>query len=197
MVEYLDELSKHHRVVRFDVNMGPRHFATSPHILELLPEYFVLTDSDLVFNKNLPNTFIEDMKKVIDCCGVSKAGFALNMDETVHEFFNKDYVRSHEREFWNNQVPQTELSIPDKVYRAPIDTTFCLFKKSIYAQELNDANGSIIHTSAVRIADRFACEHMGWWLKQPVSDDELEYYKMTHNGWCSTLVDKIKLGYEK
>ena len=65
MMDYLDNLSKSQRVVRFTENLGPRYVAESAEMIDLLPEYFIITDPDLVLNARLPDGFIDKMKDVI------------------------------------------------------------------------------------------------------------------------------------
>lgn len=195
MMEYLDALSKTQRVVRFTENLGPRIFAESIDFLNILPEYFVITDPDLILNEQLPTDFIHKMKDVVNAYNVAKTGFALDISDKSDKFFNKDQVHSWESKYWLNKVSSLPNCIPDTMYIAPIDTTFCLFKKSKYIDELRSNGRGIISTSSLRIAGRFTCEHTGWWLKQPVPHYEMEYYKKTQ-AWSSTCDERKKLGYD-
>ena len=195
MMEYLDALSKTQRVVRFTENLGPRIFAESLDFLNILPEYFVITDPDLILNDSLPVGFINNMKDVINDHNVAKAGFALDIHDNDDKFFNKDQVHSWESRYWTDKVPSVPNCISDDMYRAPIDTTFCLFKKSKYIQELQSIGYGITATSSIRIAGRFACQHMGWWLKQPVPYYEMDYYKKSQL-WSNTCDERKKLGYD-
>ena len=212
MLEYLDALSKTQRVVRFSENLGPRIFAESLDFLDILPEYFVITDPDLILNDQLPAGFIDKMKDVISAHNVAKAGLALDIHDKCDKFFNKDQVHVWESKYWIHKVPSLPGCIPDTTYIAPIDTTFCLFKKSKYVDELR-SRGCPLHphlhklpnairnpapsllASALRIAGRFTCEHMGWWLNQPVPHHEMEYYKKSQV-WSSTCNERKKLGYD-
>jgi|LauGreDrversion4_2_1035121.scaffolds.fasta_scaffold260061_2 hypothetical protein len=194
MVEYLDKLSTTQRVVRFSENLGPRCFAELPQMLAILPEYFIISDPDLVLNPNLPPDFIDKMKDVINAHNVSKAGFALDIYDTCHKFFNTAQVHKWEGKNWEIKVPQLSNCVLDDIYRAPLDTTFCLFKKSIYFREFFSIGFGITATSSLRIAGRFTCEHMGWWENQPVPKDEMDHYKNTQR-WSSTCDEKTKLGY--
>lgn len=192
MIDYLNELSKTERVVRFDQNLGPRILAERQEFLSVLPEYFIITDPDLIFNEKLPKKFISKMKRIIDTYGVSKAGFAIDIEETKDKFFNAHQVSIWEGAYWNNQIKAYEEV--DYVYAAPIDTTFCLYKKSRFIEELKTNRTGITSTSAVRIGGRFTCEHMGWWKDQPVSEEEMNFYNETQK-WASTYNEKKRLGY--
>jgi hypothetical protein len=191
MIQYLDALSKSQRVVRFNENLGPRIFAESLDFLDILPEYFVITDPDLILNDQLPGDFIHNMKDVINAYNVAKVGLALDIYDKCDKFFNKDQVQVWESKYWLNKVPALPNCISDPIYIAPIDTTFCLFKKSKYVEELLSNGHGITATSALRIAGRFTCEHTGWWLNQPVPHYEMEYYKNTQT-WSSTCNERKK-----
>jgi hypothetical protein len=192
MIEYLEELSKTHRVVRFDENLGPRVFAESKEFLSIMPEYFILTDPDLVFNKDLPTRFLEKMRRILDMYGVSKVGFAIDIEQTKDKFFDAQQVKKWEGSYWEKVV---EL-YPEKdpLYSAPIDTTFCMYKKQNVINELKANPMGITSTSALRIGGRFTCEHMGWWKEQPLTKEEEQYYNNTQM-WASTYNEKKRLGF--
>ena len=193
MVEFLDELSSNgRRVARFENNLGPRALAERPEFLSILPEYFIVTDPDLIFNENLPKNFINKMKRIIDTYNVSKAGFAIDIHETKDKFFNSHQVYIWEGTYWDNQIKLYDER--DPVYAAPIDTTFCLHKKSSIVNEMKRSRNGITSTSGIRIAGRFTCQHMGWWKDQPLTDEEHEYYNK-HQAWASTYNEKVRLGY--
>ena len=192
MTEYLNEISKNERVVRLDQNLGPRVFAERQEFLSVLPEYFVITDPDLIFNENLPKNFITKMKRILDTYNVAKAGFAIDIEETKDKFFNAGQVRIWEGHYWSNHInlyPER-----DDIFFAPIDTTFCLYKKSALVQELKKVNHEITLVPSVRIAGRFTCQHMGWWREQPIPQEEMDFYNQTQL-WASTQNEKKRLGY--
>lgn len=192
MIEYLEELSKTHRVVRFEDNLGPRVFAETKEFLSIMPEYFIISDPDLVFNKELPNRFLDKMKRILDMYGVSKVGFAIDIQETKDKFFDAHQVARWEGSYWERTVEMYPEK--DPLYPAPIDTTFCMYKKQSVINELRLNPMGITSTSALRIGGRFTCEHMGWWKEQPLTKEEEEYYNTTQV-WASTYNEKKKLGF--
>jgi len=183
MVEYLDELSKTERVVRFDENLGPRIFLEKKAFLSILPEYFIITDPDLVFNPLLPKEFLSKMIRILEIYNVSKVGFAIDIDETKHKFFKGSNVDIWEGNYWINQI--NIYPEKDPLYIAPIDTTFCLYKKDLFIKELIESGNGITSTTSIRIAGRFTCEHMGWWEDQILSKEEIEFYRKTQK-WSAT-----------
>ena len=195
MIDLLDELSSTYHVVLWGKNMGPRIYTEDKDICSRMPKYFVVTDPDLLFNKKMPASAINKMRRIVDMYGISKAGLAIEIDdpEERDRFFNARQVDLWERNYWTRQV--TKLPEVDDLYAAPVDTTFCLYNRDQFLSEIDDVAGKMTcNTSAIRIAGRFTCRHMGWWAEQPLTKDEHEFYKQTHT-WSSTENEKKKLGY--
>lgn len=183
MIDYLNYLSNTERVVMFEENFGPRVFTERPEFLSIMPEYFIITDPDLIFNENLPKNFLYKMKRVLDTYGVSKVGFAIDIEQTKDKFFNSSKVKMWEGPYW--QKPISIYEEKDQLYSAPIDTTFCLHNKEKIKNEMIRDRHGIAFTSSIRIAGRFTCQHMGWWKDQPLESEELEEYSK-NNKWGST-----------
>ena len=193
MIDYLNELSETCHVVFWGENKGPRYYTENKEILLSMPEYFIVTDPDLILNEHMPKNFIDKMKRIVDMYGVSKAGCAIEImdEEERSRFFNADQVDRWESNYWTRKLEQ--YPEVDDLYAAPIDTTFCLHNRDKFAQEIDFARMTC-NTSAIRIAGRFTCRHMGWWAEQPLSEEEYTFYKKTHT-WSSTEKEKEKLGY--
>lgn len=195
MLDLLDELSNRYDVVMWGENLGPRVYTENKDICSRMPKYFIVTDPDLLFNENMPASAINKMKRIVDMYGVSKAGLAIDIDspEERERFFNPRQVDLWERNYWSKKIEQYPEK--DDLYAAPIDTTFCLYNRDQFLSEIDHVPARMTcNTSAIRIAGRFTCRHMGWWAKQPLTDEEHEFYKNTHT-WSSTENEKKKLGY--
>ena len=135
---------------------------------------------------------MQKMKRIIDTYGVSKCGFAIDIEQTKDKFFDAGQVHFWEGRYWN--IKEDRYNEVDPLYVAPIDTTFCLHKKSRIIEEMKRSRNGIPSTTALRIAGRFTCQHMGWWAKQPLEPEEERYYNSTQE-WASTYKEKVKLGY--
>lgn len=195
MLDLLDDLSNKYDVVLWGKNMGPRVYTEDKDICSKMPKYFILTDPDLLFNENMPARAIDKMKRIVDMYDVSKVGLAIdiNSPEERSRFFNAHQVDLWERNYWTRKLDRYPEK--DDLYAAPIDTTFSLYNRDKFLSEIDNVPGRMTcNTSAIRIAGRFTCRHMGWWAEQPLTDDEHEFYKNTHT-WSSTENEKKKLGY--
>ena len=192
MLEWLEELSKSCRVLHLGYNLGPRVYSEISEVLELMPDWFIVTDPDLIFNKSLPSTFIKDMQEAASYYQFPKIGFAMEIfnEEASNKFFNKQLVHGWEGRYWTNCIGNMKDGSP--IYSAPIDTTFALHNTGILNSEVARAGGTTM-VRAARIAGNYTCEHMGWWENQPMTEDEFEYYKSVQT-WASTENEKKRMG---
>jgi hypothetical protein len=196
MIDLLEELSHKYHVVRWEENHGPRIYTENKDICSRMPKYFIVTDPDLILNPDMPPNAIDKMKRIVDMYSVSKVGLAIDIDtpEERDRFFNADQVDAWERNYWSRKVEL--LPEIDDLYAAPIDTTFSLYNRDQFLAEIDNVPGNMTcNTSAIRIAGRFTCRHMGWWNKLPLEEDEYKFYKESTTHWSSTENEKKKLGY--
>jgi len=192
MIEWLEKASKDIRVLHLGSNLGPRIYTEVLEVLDLMPDWFVVTDPDLVINKNIPKTFIDDMAEVCSYYQLPKVGFAMEIfdNHAASKFFNKSLVQSWESGYWTK--PMGFMKDGSIIYSAPIDTTFSLNNSHILANEVLHVGGTAL-LRAARIAGNYTCEHMGWWKDQPMTQDEFEYYKNIQT-WASTENEKKRMG---
>ena len=66
MRSLLEDLSSDIDVILSEKNTGPRIFTEDAQILSLMPNYFVVTDPDLIHNENLPENHLVEMRKIIE-----------------------------------------------------------------------------------------------------------------------------------
>lgn len=190
MTKWLDDISQNFRVLHLGHNLGPRIYSERG-IVEYMPDYFIVTDPDLIFNKNLPKTFINDFMDVITFYDYAKIGFAMDIwGEASEKFFNANAVRFWEGRYW--ETPVAKMQDGSIIYQAPIDTTFALHNKNSLMKQLNSGQVTF-SANSLRVAGNYTCEHMGWWEKQPLTDEEYEYYKSVQT-WASTENEKRRMG---
>ena len=186
MIELLESLSSKYDVVKSDFNVGPRIFTEDLHILELMPEYYIVTDPDLIYNPNLPKNYISEMKNVISNKNLAKVGFAIEIydQDERDRFSDPERVQLWEESYWQSKIGMT--STKDPIYDAWIDTTFSLNKKSSCIYHHKFKKPTFRYPSA-RIAGAYTCQHVGWWKKEiiPQTSDEINYY-LNNELWSHT-----------
>jgi FkbM family methyltransferase len=148
-VAYLSTLP--HRIIRNE-NNGPWICSwCNAHIYERMPDQFVLTDPDLEFNKALPPDFIQRLSVLSNKYKCHKIGFALDICDS-DKMYDSVYAEDKTIAQWESQFWTTQIEDPDyTLYKATIDTTFCLVNKSY----VNDVN--------IRVADNFTAKHLPWY----------------------------------
>ena len=146
-----------------------------------LPKVFILTDPDIELNENMPLDFAEILLKLSNKYKVYKVGLALDLKDKA------DFIRcgkegnplyEYQLRYWKDRIASDY-----ELYRAPVDTTFCLIN-SKYKVEGNPT------MPAIRIAGDFTARHLPWYkeILRTMPIDELNMF-LEHNK-SSTLVRK-------
>lgn len=176
MRAWLANLDGEATLIALRENLGPHHFLKDPGVLALLPRQFCVTDPDLAFNLALPEGFLGELAALTARYRVGKAGFALDisdrhkMRDRTFRINDKDWrIWEWEEQFW--EKPIGELHGGDRVYDAPIDTTFAL-----YDQDYFDPAD---FTRAVRVAGRFTARHLPWYRDHGLPEAEATQYART------------------
>lgn len=141
-------------------------------------DYFVMTDPDILPQKNIPYNFLRFLKVLLDHYKVTKVGLSLRIDDIDLSIFRNKNVILHETQFWENEI------MPN-IYLAPIDTTFALYAKTAITRE-NFYEG-------IRVAGKFTARHGGWYVDPKNLTSEQEYYLQTAN-ISSTLKNELNEG---
>lgn len=155
-------------VIYLNENLGPRYFYQNKEIYDSLPEYFIVTDPDLEFNKDLPDNFVQDLIDISEEYKIGKVGFALSIADT--EDIRPESKKFEDR-YWNSIVGQTKYG--DNIFKADIDTTFALYNKKY----IKDTSFPGDFFKGLRVAGRFTAKHWGWYNRQPIPEVELKHYK--------------------
>jgi hypothetical protein len=181
MREFLLDPGQGVTVITQDTNRGPRSSFLDLPDYTLLPQFFCVTDPDLVLNPEMPPDFIAQLASLTERLAIGKAGLAL--DITDREAIREDgfsiagrvwKIWEWEQQFWQDQIET--LPGGDAVFRAKVDTTFALYNKRFF--DRNDIY------QAVRVAGRFTCRHLPWYRDIGLPAAELQIYrKNSANGY--------------
>lgn len=174
LLEYYKDIEKSVTIERMDKNYGHLVFWTNKEIYKKYSSgYYVVTDSDIIPNDNLPADYMECMLKVLDAHkNVIKVGFALRIDDIPDYYVYKDKVLEKEREYWKKPIG-------DNLYLTVIDTTFAL-----YPPQYQYGYGNFI--TGIRIAGNYTARHGGWYIdKENMTDEEIFYFRTANrsNSW--------------
>ena len=185
-IAYLNKVDV--RVINNVANFGPWITPTiNRQIYDLLPDKYIITDPDLKLNPNIPSNFIEILASLSDKYKTSKIGFAL--DITDHDMFypTTEYmanlsIRDWELRFWQNKIDDEGEY---EIYKADIDTTFCLMNKTNIESEID---------LQIRVAGDFTAKHIPWYIENEVYNVYDNYMSNTNTTHISTI-SRIVLPY--
>lgn len=191
MLEFLHQVAHQYTVLLSSHNPGPREFYKNKDILDWLPNYFIVTDPDLIFKEELDRKSIDYLIEITEKHQIFKVGSALALEMTEPNILDiparwcqSDLtIRLWERSFWENIFSVTNYG--DVIYKAPIDTTFALYNKKY-------DTGLFMHNN-LRVAGRYTAKHCGWMEPPPIPLEEYEFYRNAMNAKHSSS-ESIKSG---
>jgi len=177
LLEYYDRIQSQVTVHRLDTNEGHLVFWKRQDLFEkYINDYYVVTDPDIIFNRNLPKHFLNYFKVLLDHYSwATKVGTALQIDDIPNSFLPKEKVLKWENKFWVTKLMKN-------VYFADIDTTFALYRK--YYKY--DSNFFI----AIRVSGNFLAKHGGWYLDIKNLTEEQKFYMQTSDSSNSWKMDE-------
>lgn len=172
-IEYLNAVDV--KVIRNSTNDGPWiNDLKNAGVYNSLPEKFILTDPDLELNPLLPRNFIDILVELSNKYQCTKVGFALdisNFDEMYQfEYHVGKTIYEWEKQFWENKIDDNEYEL----YRASIDTTFCLVNKRFRMGE-------------IRVAGNFTAKHLPWYKNNKILSPSEVYNQALNTSLISTL----------
>lgn len=181
LLDYYKDIEDKVMIEYMDDNYGHNVFFENIELQKKYGKgYYVLTDADIVPNKDLPKDFMLTLIHYLDKYfkRVTKVGFALRIDDIPDSFPLKEKVLKWEQRFW-------DIKLSKDVYKASIDTTFALYKPN-YPVFFNNIN----FYSGIRIAGDFIAEHGGWYKDINCLTEEELYYQETTSSSSSWNFDK-------
>jgi hypothetical protein len=172
MRELLSELrATGYEVLEFGANVGPRVYWEDPLLFHGLPRHFILSDSDLEFNKLMPLDFSSQLIHISEKLAVGKVGVALELSDSENfrsEKFgvgeNRYSIVEWENQFWMHKIPFESQAI----YSANVDTTLALYNKDYFNR--------MKPYEAVRVAGDFTARHLPWYKEQFLPATEVDFY---------------------
>lgn len=175
--DFLESVLKEKVLIhRLQQNYGHTVYLVRP---DLFPDVYVLSDPDLLLNKDMPLDCCERLHALSNEHQAYKVGLALDITERQKFIKDSDGIYNMELRYWQRKIPSREYEL----YNAPIDTTFTL------------VNRNMKNMQCIRVAGCFTCKHLPWyegylqnnvspvelgfWLKNNVSSSILQYQDPT------------------
>ena len=171
VINYFNEFNNEKfLLIRFDQNLGHNVIFVND-IYNHLPKYFAYTDCDIKLNQYLPDNFLDELSNLTNVFKSYKAGFALDISsgdlKNLKSKFGHNIIE-WESHFWAKPLKHQKLEI----FSAAIDTTFAVYNR----QNENLCGGKKKH-NAIRVGGKYTAIHLPWMKYDPISEEELKFYK--------------------
>jgi len=154
-----------YKVIRGKHNYGHLAFWKSGLYNRYKWNFFIYTDSDVVPVQECPKDFIKWFKSILDTnYNLDKVGFGIKIDDLPDTFALKQKVIEYEKKYWKTKVGSN-------TYKAPIDTTFALYKPFS-----NLKMDQIYTLSAYRTGFPYLIRHLPWYVdSEHLSKEDLYF----------------------
>lgn len=131
-------------------------------------DFYVISDPDIMPHPNTPMNFLEIWKNHIESHKFHRAGFNLITSDLPKNLNEREMIIHNESELLKNPVVKYGNFIG---YKAPIDTTFCLYSRANGGWEapMRAENWG----NCLRLFNAF---HYGWYVDGDNLNDELKFY---------------------
>lgn len=162
LLDYYD--SERLRVFYLSENVGYLALWRTGVGAHFVGNYYVYTDSDIEPTPECPGDFIEHFAHALNRhIGIDKVGFGLKIDDLPRHYALRDSVIEHEKQFLTS-------TLEPGLYRAPIDTTFALYRPGA-------AGGSWLQ--CLRTGEPYVARHLPWYEDSACPTEEEKYYRQT------------------
>ena len=171
LINYYKEVKDIIKVERLSENYGHLVFWRNSNLYRKYGKgYYIVTDSDILPNDELPSNYVEYLRSLLDKHKeVEKVGFALKIDDIPNSYPLKEKVLKWEKPHWQN-------AIGVDLYLNELDTTFAIYPPYYRFSHITE------FYKAIRVAGRFTAKHMGWYTDPlNLSDEEIFYIKTSKN----------------
>lgn len=166
-----------HTVFMLNENLGFKALWKSELRKKFCHDYYIYTDSDVVPAAYCPDDFIAYFFRELKKRPLTrKIGFSLRIDNIPDHYEHKEKVIAWEEKFYKKLNK-------DNLYRAPIDTTFALYRPHIGLSRSR-------YVKAYRTAYPYQAEHLPWYNDtRNLSAEEIYYINHSKQitEWTSQL----------
>lgn len=152
--------SNQYEVIKLNYNSG--HISLwNNRIISMFnkDQRFIYTDPDIIPENSAHGAILKFNYLLNKHPNIKKVGFGLKIDDLPDSYHLKKEVIKWEEKFWEDEIEPA-------VFKAPIDTTFALYRASTH----------YIHEPALRTGGKFTAKHEPWYTNSNNPSDDLLYY---------------------
>ncbi len=172
-----------YKVFMLDKNIGYKALWRTPIYKQFQGNLFVYTDSDVVPCEECKDDFMDLFRSIMKRHPfATKVGFGLRIDDLPDHFSQKQSVIEWEKRHW-------EIESERDLFRAPIDTTFALYRPYTRAY-------SNWYIESYRTGGSYVARHIPWYTNSAnPSQEELYYIKscIRSSHWTAMQQSEFKI----
>lgn len=162
LLEYYETCK--YKVFHLKKNLGFKALWKSKLNKELCKDYFIYTDSDVVLHEDCPCDVIDVLWKKLKAKKFTrKIGLSICINDIPDSFAHKQKVLNMESAYYSQYDKEENL------YRAPVDTTFALYKPKMSLSRSR-------FVEVYRIGYPYQLKHLPWYVDSSNLDEEETYY---------------------
>lgn len=132
-------------------------------------DYYVISDPDIMPHPNTPTNFLQVWLSYLETKNLHRVGFNLIIDDLPVFLNEREMIICNERELLKDREMVAYNGFTG--YKAPIDTTFCLYKTSNggWSAPMSGEDWG----NCMRLFNAF---HLGWYIDGENLNDEMRHY---------------------
>lgn len=155
-------------VIHLGKNLGYLAFWKSGIYNKFKNQYFVYTDPDLEITEDCPADFMQYFYDILRRNRLTpKVGFSLKIDDIPAHNPQREKIIKWESRFWEDEIEPG-------LYRAPIDTTFALYRP--FTKHTRNP-----HDNMIRVGPPYEIRHLPWYTDPDnMTPNERFYFDKSH-----------------
>jgi hypothetical protein len=151
-----------------------------PKFLEIISDWYVFNDSDIIPLDTVPDNFINDLIDYAVRHNKTKVGMSIKIDDIDLNYPLNAWVHSYESTYWTNGIIDGKVEL----YPHPIDTTFAVHAPHTIPTWSNDT---------LRVGEPYIVKHAPFYYDPDNLPEDEKYYLQHMNKQSSNWSSKVEI----
>jgi hypothetical protein len=151
-----------------------------PKFIEIVSNWYVFNDSDIIPLDTVPNDFIDDLIAYAIKYNKTKVGMSIKIDDLDLSYPLNEWVYSYESSYWTNAIIDGDIEL----YPHPIDTTFAVHAPNVLPTWSNNT---------LRVGEPYIVKHAPFYYNPESLPEDEKYYLAHMNKQSSNWSSKVEI----
>lgn len=151
-----------------------------PKFTQIISDWYVFNDSDIIPVESAPDNFIEDLIKYAIKYKKDKVGMSIKIDDIDLNYPLNAWVYSYESNYWTNGIVDDNVEL----YPHPIDTTFAVHAPGVIPTWSNNT---------LRVGVPYIVKHAPFYFDPDNLPEDEKYYLNHMNKQSSNWSSKVEI----